>query len=84
MTDPTKIDFAADMTDRKSVSGCVLTMDGAVVLWAGKKHTCVSLSTVDTELIAASQAGRELLGPKELFGELNMMIVEPMPKWTDN
>ena len=27
-----KLDFAADKVDRKLVSGCVLTMDGAVVL----------------------------------------------------
>ena len=55
-------DFAADKSDRKSVSGCVLMMYGAVVSWSCKKQTGVSLSTMEAEFIAASQAGCELLG----------------------
>ena len=39
---------------------------------------------MEAEFIAASQAGREILGLKELFGELDMKIVEPMPTWMDN
>ena len=59
-------DFAADKADRKSVSGCVLTMDGAVVLWLCKKQSGVSLSsTIEAEFISASQARRELLGTKD-------------------
>ena len=47
-------DFAADKVDRKSVSGCVLTMDGAVVLWSCKKQSSVSLRTMEAEFISAS------------------------------
>lgn len=88
LTDPIKIeswidaDFAADKSDRKSVSGCVLAMDGTVVAWTCERQTDVSLRTMEDEFIAASQARRELLGLKELFGELNMKIVEPM--WMDD
>ena len=60
-------DFAADKSDRKSVSGCLLTMDDSVVLWLCKKQSGVLLSTMEAEFIAASQAGRELLGMKELL-----------------
>ena len=42
-------DFAADKTDRKSVSGSVLTMNGAVVAWFCKKKTGVSLITMEAE-----------------------------------
>ena len=77
-------DFAADKSNRKSVSGCVLKMDGAVVSWACKKQTGVSLSTMKAELIAASQAGCDLLGLNKLFGELDMKVVEPMPMGMDN
>ena len=38
--------FAADKVDRKSVSGCVLTMDGADVFWSCKKQSGVSLSMI--------------------------------------
>ena len=39
---------------------------------------------MEVEFIAACEAGRELLGLRELFGELDMKIVEPMPIWMDN
>ena len=51
-TDPIKIeswsdaDFSVDKSDRKSVSGCVLKMDGAVLFWACKKKSGVSLTTM--------------------------------------
>ena len=77
-------DFAADKADRKSVSGCVLTMDGAVVMWLCKKQSGVSLSTMEAEFISASQAGRELLCTKELLNELRLSVREPMPMWMDN
>lgn len=56
--------FAADKSDRKSVSGCVLTMEGSAVSWECKNQIGVSLSTIEAEFIAASQAGREMLGTK--------------------
>ena len=39
---------------------------------------------MEAEFIAASQAGRDLLGLKELFSELNMEVMKPMPMWMDN
>ena len=36
---------------------------------------------MEAKFIAASQAGCELLGLKELFGELDMKVNEPMPIW---
>ena len=77
-------DFAANKADRKSISGCVLTVNGAVVLWLCKKQSVVSLSTMEAEFISASQAGRELLGTKELLSELKLQVREPMPMWIDN
>ena len=59
-------------------------MDGAVVSWACKKKTVVLLSTMEAKLIKASQEGLEVLKLKELFGDLGMMIFEPMPMWIDN
>ena len=70
--------------DRKSVSGCVLIIYGAVVMWTCKKQSGVSMSTMEAEFISASQAGRELLGLKELLGELKLRACKPMPMWVDN
>ena len=59
-------------------------MDGSVILWLCKKQSGVSLSTMEVEFIAASQAGRELLGMKGLLDELKLSVVKPMPMWIDN
>lgn len=40
------------------MSGCVLTLDGAVVSRTCKKHTVVSLSTMEARFIVASRARR--------------------------
>ena len=45
--------FTASKADRKSMSGCVLTVDGAVVLWLCKNQSGVSLSTMEAEFISA-------------------------------
>ena len=60
--------------DHKSVSGCVLAMDGAVVLWSCKKQSGVSAITMEAELyvVYASQIGRELLGARDLLVELKL------------
>ena len=58
-------------------------MDGAVVEWACENHTDVSLSTAEVYSIAASQARRKLLEIKDIFDELDMIIVEQMPMWID-
>ena len=39
---------------------------------------------MEAEFIAASQAGRELLGMKALFDELKLNVVKPIPMWMDN
>nr|CCA24530.1 hypothetical protein TcasGA2_TC015470 [Albugo laibachii Nc14] len=53
-------------------------------LWSCKKQTGVLLSTMEAEFIAASQAGRELLGLRQLFQELGIKITEPMKMKMDN
>ena len=52
-------DFAADKSDRKSVSRCVVTIDGDVVLLPRKQQIGVALSTMESEFIEASHAARE-------------------------
>ncbi|CAI5706591.1 unnamed protein product [Peronospora effusa] len=38
---------------------------------------------MEAEFIAASQAGRELLGMKALFDELKLNVIKPMSMWMD-
>ncbi|KAE9261798.1 hypothetical protein PR003_g33793, partial [Phytophthora rubi] len=71
-------DFAADKADRKSVTGGLLTVDGMPVSWVCKKQTGVSLSTMEAEYTAASVMATELLGVRELLGELGITHASPM------
>ncbi|OWZ15971.1 putative mitochondrial protein, partial [Phytophthora megakarya] len=77
-------DFAADKTDRKSVTGGLLTLDGMAVSWICKKQGGVSLSTMEAEYTAASVMATEILGVRELLGELGLEAEEPLPLRVDN
>ena len=48
-------DYAADKTNRKSASGGVLMVDGMIVGWLCKKQKYVALSSMEAEVVAASQ-----------------------------
>ncbi|KAE8909453.1 hypothetical protein PF005_g18783 [Phytophthora fragariae] len=63
-------DYAADKSDRKSVSGGVLMVAGIVVRWICKKQNCVALSTMEAEFVAASQTTADMLGLVEMLKEI--------------
>ena len=77
-------DYAADKADRKSVTGGVLAMDGAIVQWVCKKQTGVSLSTMEAEFASASHVGRELLGLRELMRKIGFQVKAPMSMLMEN
>lgn len=77
-------DFAADKTDRKSVTGGVVLLDGMPILWVCKKQGGVALSTMEAEFTAESHVCRELLGFRQLLLEIRLPVLEPMPLMVDN
>ncbi|KAE8898050.1 hypothetical protein PF005_g9403 [Phytophthora fragariae] len=76
-------DFAADKTNRKSVTGGVVLLNGMPILWVCKKQGGVALSTMEAEFTAASHICRELLGFRQLLLEIRLSV-EPMPLMVDN
>ncbi|GMF30943.1 unnamed protein product [Phytophthora lilii] len=76
-------DFAADKGDWKSVTGGVVTMDGAIVHWVCKKQTGVSLSTMEAEFTSASHVGRELLRLRA-GARAALAVSQPMLMHMDN
>lgn len=69
-------DWAADKTDRKSTSGCVIFQGANLVTWFSRKQSCTALSTAEAEYIAAAHAVSELIHVKGLLSEfLNHKIV---------
>ena len=47
------------MSDNKSTSGWIFTLGGGAILWALKKQTCISHSTMESEFIALATVGKE-------------------------
>jgi hypothetical protein len=90
MEEPLKVtafndaDFAADKKDRKSMTGGLLTVDGMAVSWICRKQSDVSFSTMEAEYTAASVMATELLGVRELAGELGLEYSSPRSLRVDN
>ena len=54
-------DFAANRDDRTSMGGQILLIDKAPIAWRTFKEKCVSLSTMESEFVAMTEAAKELL-----------------------
>ena len=52
----TDADWAGNVVDRKSTSGCCFTIGSASISWMSRKQKSVALSTAEVEYIAASMA----------------------------
>ncbi|XP_066906352.1 uncharacterized protein [Halyomorpha halys] len=62
-------DWAGDIETRRSVSGFVAFLAGNPVAWHSRKQTCVALSTLEAEYIAAGIAAQELVNLCGLISE---------------
>ena len=54
------------------------------VSWWSKKQGGLSLSTVESEFVEASEAGRELLGIRETLTEIGVIPTLPLTMHIDN
>eukprot|EP00253_Pinus_taeda_P019472 PITA_19472 len=55
----TDVDWAGNVEDRKSTSGCCFSLGSASIPWMSRKQKSVALSTAEAEYIAASMASCE-------------------------
>ncbi len=58
----TDFDWAGENTDRKLVNAALTYLNGMLVSWHCKKQALVSLSTMESEFIAASRGIQEAMG----------------------
>lgn len=79
----TDADFAADVDKRRSITGAVMLMQGAAVLWLSKLQTIVATSTAEAEFIAASVATKEGLWVRKLLSEFSGKV-NPLNLAVDN
>lgn len=78
-------DWAADVNDRRSISGYVFILSGGAVSWSSKKQSSVALSSTEAEYMAVSAATKDLIWIRTLLAELDSTaICGPTPLLVDN
>uniref|UniRef100_A0AAV1UA30 Uncharacterized protein n=1 Tax=Peronospora matthiolae TaxID=2874970 RepID=A0AAV1UA30_9STRA len=77
-------DFASDKSDRKSLTGGIIFLNGMAVSWCAKKQGGVSLSIMEGKFVAASEVARELLGIREMLCKFGAVPKLPMSMHFDN
>ncbi|XP_062556777.1 uncharacterized protein LOC134221604 [Armigeres subalbatus] len=65
-------DWAADVQDRKSVSGFIFKVYGCTVSWNSKKQSTVSLSSSEAEYVALSAAATEAVWISGVLEDLHV------------
>jgi hypothetical protein len=80
----TDADWASECTDRKSINGALMYLNGMLVSWNCNKQALVSLSTMESEFISAARGVQEAMGSYSLVKELRMNVQLPMKLRMDN
>ncbi|KAI0995437.1 hypothetical protein K3495_g12742 [Podosphaera aphanis] len=70
--------------DRKSISGSVITIVGGAVKWAAEKQRLITVSTSESEYVAANLTGRNCLFLRDIMEELGFPHNEPIPLFMDS
>ena len=73
-------DYAGDKADHKSTSGTCHFLGRSLVCWSSKKQNCVSLSTAESEYIAAGSCCAQLLWMKQTLKD----YLKQVPLFCDN
>lgn len=76
----------ASQEHRRAITGYVFMVDSGAILWSSKKQELVTLSTMEAEYVAATQAAKEAMWLHTLFGEifLHVTINNPTTIFGDN
>ena len=77
-------DWAADINDRRSVTGYIFILAGAAISWLLKKQSSVALSSTKAEYMAATAATKEAVWLRKLFDELATISSCPTMLLIDN
>jgi Reverse transcriptase (RNA-dependent DNA polymerase) len=70
--------------DRHAITGYAFLVDGGAVSWSSKRQEIVSLSTTESEYVAAMHGGKEALWLRSLISEVFGTLQEPTTLFSDN
>ncbi|OAA34885.1 polyprotein [Cordyceps fumosorosea ARSEF 2679] len=76
--------FADNTEDRKSSQGYVLRLYGGPIAWKASKQTTVTTSSTEAELLAASEAAKEMIAAGRLLQSLQVQLNGPLRLEIDN
>ena len=80
----TDADFASNLDDRRSTTGIVLLLNGGPVSWKSQRQKCVSLSTTESEYVAAATASKEVVWMRRLLQDFCLQESTPTTLFCDN
>ncbi|CAI7867973.1 unnamed protein product [Closterium sp. NIES-54] len=78
-------DDAGDKQNRTSTGGYIFVLGGAAVSWASQRIRCATLSSTESEYVAAVEAGKEARRLRFLLAEFQLLrSEEPTTLFVDN
>jgi hypothetical protein len=77
-------DWASDVIDRKSTSGCVIMYTGGPVIWFAKKQSVVTVSSAEAEYVALYMAAKQCVWVQSILQELRLPLARPITIYEDN
>ena len=70
--------------DRHALSGYAFLIHGGAVSWSTKRQEIISLSTTESEYVAATYAAKEALWLRSLISQLFDITLDPTTLFSDN
>jgi len=77
-------DFASSLDDRKSTYGHVFQLGTNLISWASKKQSIVSISSAETEYVAATLASCQAVWLRRILKDMLHTKKDPTPIFCDN
>ncbi|PKU64545.1 putative mitochondrial protein [Dendrobium catenatum] len=77
-------DWAADHTDRRSITGFCTFLGSTIISWSAKKQVTVAKSSTEAEYRDISSVTSEVIWLRRLLAELHIPQTEPTTLYCDN
>ncbi|KXJ75831.1 hypothetical protein RP20_CCG010916 [Aedes albopictus] len=71
-------DGAGDASTKKSTSEFVFNYAGGTVSWVSRRHSCVTLTSMESENVALSEASQELIWLRSLLADMGEQVEDPV------
>ena len=77
-------DWGSDISHRHSVSGTIILLSGAAVLYSTKFQKAIALSSTEAEFVSASDTGKYVLYLRSILTDLSFEQSDPTTLLIDN